>query len=153
MYNYAKKARGLASLSSQLWLKFIKTLDVVYRGKEKRNESFLFFSVVVPKLKPSKRKIYSKCLLETFRVRGNVEGDRTEVDICRFLGRHSEFLAPRSRVHCESLVDKHRGSSIFSLANFNEPRIIEIPTISHNWQRINFRISSLRLGNVFFLFF
>lgn len=92
----------------------------MYRGKEKRNESFLFFSVVVPKSKPSKRKIYSKCLLETFRVRGNVEGDRTEVDICRFLGRHSEFLAPRSRVHCESLVDKHRGSSIFSLANFNE---------------------------------
>lgn len=125
----------------------------MYRGKEKRNESFLFFSVVVPKSKPSERKIYSKCLLETFRVRGNVEGDRTEVDICRFLGRHSEFLAPRSRVHCESLVDKHRGSSIFSLANFNEPRIIEIPTISRNWQRINFRISGLRLGNVFFLFF
>lgn len=33
------------------------------------------------------------------------------------------------------------------------PRIIEIPTISRNWQRINFRISGLRLGNVFFLFF
>ena len=29
-----------------------------------------------------------------------------------------------------------RGSSIFSLANFNESRIIEIPTISCNWQRI-----------------
>lgn len=122
--------------------------------EEKKKETNLFYlSQSFPKSKPSKRKIYSKCLLETFGVQGNVEGDRTEVDICRFLGRHSEFLAPRSRVHCESLVDKHRGSSIFSLANFNEPRIIEIPTISRNWQRINFRISGLRLGNVFFLFF
>lgn len=123
--------------------------------EEKKKETNLFYfsqSLFLNQIL-QKRNIYSKCLLETFRVRGNVEGDRTEVDICRFLGRHSEFLAPRSRVHCESLVDKHRGSSIFSLANFNEPRIIEIPTISRNWQRINFRISGLRLGNVFFLFF
>lgn len=47
-----------------------------------------------------------------------------------------KFLAQRSRVALWIISWQTSYSSIFSLANFNESRIIEIPTISCNWQRI-----------------
>lgn len=129
---------------------FIKMLDAVYKRK-KKNESFLYFFHSLFHTLPLNQNFrsikfirnivssYSK-RFESEKYR-NIENDGTEVDICRFLGRHSpsNFWHSDPALHCESLVDKHRiprGSSIFSLANFNESRIIEIPTISCNWQRI-----------------
>lgn len=141
--------RYISTLSIEILFNIYKDARCCVQKKKEKRIFFIFFLFVISHLasksKFSKYKIYSKYRFFSKRFESekyrNIENDGTEVDICRFLGRHSpsNFWHSDPALHCESLVDKHRiprGSSIFSLANFNESRIIEIPTISCNWQRI-----------------
>ena len=128
-------------------VKFIPKIVYTFSNprKKKTNLFYIFFILVtfiLAKSKSSKRKIYSKYRIhllefeETARYRRRSNGSGY---LSFPFGRHQIFgtAIPRE-LWIISWQTSYipRGSSIFSLANFNESRIIEIPTISCNWQRI-----------------
>ena len=133
------------------------------KEKEKKKRIFsIFFSFLSHSfsLNQNLRNVkFIRNIVYTFlnsRKRRDIEGDRTEVDICRFHSGAIKFLAPQSRVNCESLVDKHRiflADPLFSawliLMSRESSRFLQFRATGN---ASNFRISGLRLGNAFSLF-
>ena len=129
-------------------VKFIPKIVYIFSNPKKKKTNlfyiffFIFVTFILAKSKFSKRKIYSKYRIhllefeETARYRRRSNGSGY---LSFPFGRHQIFgTAIPHELWIISWQTSYipRGSSIFSLANFNESRIIEIPTISCNWQRI-----------------
>lgn len=155
--------RYISTLPIEILFNIYKDARCCVQKKKEKRIFFIFFSFVVSHLasksKFSKYKIYSKYRFFSKRFESekyrNIENDGTEVDICRFLGRHSpsNFWHSDPALHCESLVDKHRiplFSAWLILMSRESSRFLQFRATGN---ASNFRISGLRLGNGFFLFF